>query len=93
MQQRARLVGDRVGDRRVRVPERGDREPAEEVEVLLALAVPQLHALAAHERDRQTAVGLHDVLGVERVDARRTCVVGVSLDVVMASPSCRCPHG
>ena len=29
-------------------------------------------ALAAHERDRQPAVGLHHVLGVERVDVRRS---------------------
>ena len=59
VQQRAGLVGDRVGDGRVRVAERRDREAAEEVEVLLALAVPELHALAAHERDREPAVGLH----------------------------------
>src|SRR5215207_1017666 len=52
----------------MRVAQRGDREPAEEVEVLLALAVPELHALAAHERDRETAVGLHAVLGVELSD-------------------------
>ena len=51
VQQRARLLGDRVGDFGVRVAERRDREPAEEVEVPVALAVPQVRALAPHERD------------------------------------------
>ena len=68
MQQRAGLVGDGISNGRVRVAERGDREPPEEVEVLVALAVPQLHALAAHERDGEPPVGLHHVLGVERLD-------------------------
>ena len=40
VQQRARLVGDRVGDLGVRVAERRDREPGEEVEVLACPRCP-----------------------------------------------------
>ena len=53
MQQRRGLLGERVGDRGVAVAERRDREPGEEVEVALAVVVPQLGALAAHERHRR----------------------------------------
>ena len=81
MQQRARLVGDRVGDLGVRVAERRHREAAEEVEVLVAFGVPQPRALAAHERDRQPTVRLHHVLGVERGRVSRTRLMG--------APSCR----
>ena len=41
MEQRARLLGDRVGDLGMRVTERRDREAAEEVEVLLARRCPR----------------------------------------------------
>ena len=84
MQERARLIGDRVGDLGMRVAERRDRETGEEVEVALALAVPEHGALAAHERDRQPAVGLHHVLGVERA---RSSLERVA--VVMGAPSFR----
>ena len=40
VQQRARLVGDRVGDLGMRVAERRDREPGEEVEVLACPRCP-----------------------------------------------------
>jgi hypothetical protein len=66
VQQCRRLVGDRGRDLGMGVAERRDREPGEEVEVLLAVGVPEVGARAAHERDRQATVGLHDVLGVER---------------------------
>ena len=66
VQQRARLVGDRVGDLGVRVAERRDREPAEEVEVLACPSPSKsTRAFAAHELDRRAAVRLHHVLGVE----------------------------
>ena len=84
VQQRARLIGDRVGDLGMRVTERRDREAREEVEVALALAVPEHRALTAHERDRQPAVGLHHVVGVERRQ-----LVEASL---MAAPSFRLPR-
>ena len=65
MQQRARLLGDRVGHLGMCVTERRDGQTREEVEVSLALAVPQIRALAAHERDGQATVRLHHVRGVE----------------------------
>src|SRR6185295_4994109 len=37
----------------------------------LALAVPELRALTAHERDRQPTVRLHDVVGVECLQLRQ----------------------
>ena len=52
VEQRAGLIGDRVGHDRVRVTERRHREPAQEVEVLVALGVVEARPLAAHERDR-----------------------------------------
>ena len=94
VEERARLVGERVGNRRMRVTERRDREAAEEVEVLLALAVPEAHALAAHERDRLAPVGLHHVFGVERddvVERRHTSSPPCSTAASLRS-SCRCPH-
>ena len=95
VEQRARLVGQRVGDGRVRVTERRDREPAEEVEVLLALAVPEAHALAADERDRLAPVGLHHVFGVERDDVveRRHPSSPPCSPAASLRSSCRCPHG
>ncbi len=65
VQERARLVGERLGDRRVRVPERRDGQAREEVEVPPTFGVPQQGPLAPRERHRQTPVGLHDVRGVD----------------------------
>ena len=90
VQQRARLVGDRVGDRGMRVAERRDREPGEEVEVLACPRCPR--ARVPSPRTNATgsrAVGLHHVLGVERASSSKR-VVGA---VVMRSPSCRSPRG
>src|SRR5262249_2183784 len=81
---------DRCGNLGVRVAEADDRETAEEVEVLLALAVPETRALAAHERDRQPAVRLHHVLGVERLDLveSRHCVLpSSSFTTIVPIPS------
>src|SRR3977135_1927124 len=43
------------------MPDRADRDAAEEVEVLPALRVPEQRALAAHELDRRALVGAHQV--------------------------------
>ena len=51
MQQLVGLLGDGRGDDRVGVTEPDDGEPAEEVEVALAVAVPQLGAAALDEHD------------------------------------------
>ena len=66
VQELRRLLRDRGRNRRMRVPERRDREPGEEVEVSTSFAVEQLGAATANELDREPAVGAHHVLGVER---------------------------
>src|SRR5438045_8441634 len=48
--QRAGLFSDGVSDDRMAVTETGDGESAQEVEIALAVDVPQLGALAADER-------------------------------------------
>ncbi len=55
--QRTRLLGDRGDDLGVAVAEARDRDAAEEVEVLVALRVPQARALAAYELDGLARVG------------------------------------
>ncbi len=57
--QRARLLGDGVGDLRMRVTERRDGEPGQEVEVLLARVVVEVRAGAADERDWRGGVRRH----------------------------------
>ena len=67
------LVGDRRHDRRVAVPDVADGDPAEEVEVLAPLGVPQPGALSAHELDVVAGVVAHHrVAGAHR--AGRTFV-------------------
>ena len=55
VEQGARLFRDGVGDHRVRVAERDDREAGEEVEVTPAVGVEEQCALAPHERDGEPA--------------------------------------
>ena len=45
------LAGDGLDQRRVAVAERADRDPGDQVEVLVAVGVPHLAALAADQRD------------------------------------------
>ena len=52
MHQPADLLADRPHHARVAVAEAGDRDAAQEVEVLVAVGVPQQRALAAHELHR-----------------------------------------
>ena len=59
--QRLRLIGDRARQSRMRVAERGDADSRQQIEILAPVRVVQPHALAAHERDRQTLVRLQDV--------------------------------
>jgi hypothetical protein len=61
------LLGDGIGDDRVRVTEARHRQPAQEIEIPLAVAVPQLCAAAAHEHHRRRAVVRHDRTPLERV--------------------------
>ena len=60
VQQGAGLIGDRRGDLGVGVAERGDREPAQQVEVSVAVDVVEPGPFAAHEHHRRRPVGRHD---------------------------------
>ena len=59
--ERTGLLLDRGDDPRVTVAGVVDREPGEEVQVLLAVRVPQPRALAAHELDLRAQVRRHRV--------------------------------
>ena len=52
VQKSLELVADRLGDDHVRVAERHDRDAGEEVEIALAVGIPELGALATLEHDR-----------------------------------------
>ena len=69
MQQLARLGGDRLGDDRVGVTEADHGQAAEEVEVALAVDVPQLGAAAADEHDLRRAEHRHERTGASSVRA------------------------
>src|SRR5204863_2710929 len=68
----ADLLGDRVDDGRMRVPERVHRDPADQVEVALAVGVPDVGALASSQRDRRGAVVVHQ----RRLPACLTIYIG-----------------
>src|SRR6266487_1851474 len=57
---RAHLAGHRLGDRGVGVAQRADRDAGDEVGVGVAVGVPDLAALTAHQRDRRDAVVGHE---------------------------------
>ena len=82
VQQRAGLLGEGVGDRRVAWPSEVTARPHEEVEVALAVVVPQRGALAAHERHRRRRVGGHERVRHGRVSGhhRADAVVGEELE-------------
>ena len=60
------LLADRRDDGRVAVPEAVDGQAGLEVEVLVALVVPQPRALAADELDAQARVGGDQVVALEQ---------------------------
>ena len=68
--QPAGLLAHRVDHRRVAVAELRDRDAREEVEVLVALVVPQARALAPHELDGIPGVGGHERVALERLKLR-----------------------
>ena len=55
------LILQRLHECRMTMPEADNADAAEEVEVFLALIVPQTHALAPHELDRLAAERVHDI--------------------------------
>ena len=61
----AGLVAHRLHHARVAVAELGHGDPAQEVEVLVPVRVPQPRALAAHELHRLAHVGAHHRLALE----------------------------
>ena len=56
-----RLFDERLGDLRVRMTERADRDAAAEVEVTLAVHVPEVTPLPAREHELEAPVAGHDV--------------------------------
>ena len=58
------LVGHGLHDRRMRVPERADRDAGDQVQVGVPVDVPDHAAVAARQRDRRHAEGHHDRGGV-----------------------------
>ena len=61
VQQRAGGAAHRLGHRGVGVAERSYRQPGQEIEVAPPFFVPQVRALAAHERNAGHGVGRHQV--------------------------------
>ena len=66
--QRCRLIGDRGGQARVSVAERGHADARQQVEIRAPVGVVQPDAFTAHEDHGRAAVGLEDVGRVERRD-------------------------
>ena len=58
MDQRLALLANRARQTAMRVPERGDADAGEQIDVLPAFGIPQTNALAADERHRLPPVGL-----------------------------------
>src|SRR5260370_29443386 len=56
-----RLLLDRAHDPRISVPEAGNRESAENIEIAVAVGVVQIRAMPARERQRQASVNIDHV--------------------------------
>src|SRR5204862_7519284 len=95
VQQLRRLLADRGDDARMGVPEVVDREAGEEIDVGLAVGVPEARALAAHERDGKARVHA-DLCPVGRVDdlsVRHESLAGASLPSVASRLLSNIPTG
>src|SRR5262249_34523689 len=62
------LIADRLDDVGVAVADRADRDPGQQVEVLVPLGVPEQGPLAADELDRPAPVGPHQVALLEPLE-------------------------
>ena len=85
VQQRARLLIERIGDGRVGVAQRRHCQPCQEIEVAVAVAVVQFAAAAAHELDRRRSVGGHEWAVLQRCGAH-----GDGMGVEPVGGACRC---
>src|SRR3984893_3010915 len=70
MREPADLLADRFDHLRVAVSDVQDRDAGEEVQVLVAICVPQAATGAAHELDRVADIGGDRVLALERRELR-----------------------
>src|SRR5438552_397525 len=61
VKQRSGLIRNRVRETAIRVSERGDADPREQIEILLSVRVVQANAVATNERDRLTPIRLQHV--------------------------------
>ena len=68
MHQLTDLAANRRDHARVAVAEARHANTAQKVEVLVALDVPQVRALAAHELDREARVGAHHARALELLE-------------------------
>jgi hypothetical protein len=68
MDQAGRLFAHSLDHPRMAVAEQRHRDAAEEVQVLVAIVVPQARARAAHELDRVAGVGAHHGVALELHD-------------------------
>src|SRR4029079_4270548 len=87
---RAELVHHRLDPVGMAVAQRQHGDAAQEVEVLVALVVPELRALAAHELDRLAHVGGHDRARLELLqlgEAHGKTLVPMPLSVKSSSSS------
>ena len=55
----------------MRVTQRRDADTRQQIEIALALGVEEIHALAAHERDRVAPIVLQHVTRLDVADVRQ----------------------
>ena len=68
VQQLACLLGQGCGDFRVGIAEAVDADSGGQVDILLALHVPERRALAVIQSNRKPTIGIHDVLILVRLE-------------------------
>ena len=61
MPKATRLVIDRLRPFAVAIADAANADPACKINIFAPLRVKHAHALAAHDRDREAPIGLHDI--------------------------------
>src|SRR5713101_7259451 len=64
------LLLDGPDDARMRMPEAGHRQPAEEIEVTVAFGVVEIRAISPHKREWKASIGIGQALVRESDDFR-----------------------